>query len=59
MVKKKEQPKWVTIKIPAGLFNRLDDYVESKTAYELGITSKSQAAAYILRQFFNETESVA
>ena len=49
-------PKWVTIKIPIGLFDRLNDYVEGKEARHLGLTSKSQTVAHVIRQFLEEYE---
>jgi len=57
MAKKEKLPKWRTLKIPIGLFERLDDYAESKDARTLGLTSTSQCVASILRQFLEEYES--
>ncbi len=43
--------KWKTVKIPKGLSERIDEFVESQEAYRLGLTSHSQVVAHAIRQF--------
>ena len=43
--------KWKTVKVPKGLLERIDEFVDSKDAYRLGFTSNSQVVAHAIRQF--------
>ena len=43
--------KWKTTKIPQGLYDKIARFAQSREAFDLGITSKSQAITYILREF--------
>tara|TARA_Y100000590_G_scaffold127896_1_gene146217 strand:+ start:1833 stop:2033 length:201 start_codon:yes stop_codon:yes gene_type:complete len=43
--------KWKTVKVPKGLSERIDEFVGSKNAYRLGLTSNSQVVAHAIRQF--------
>tara|TARA_Y100000590_G_scaffold443452_1_gene572928 strand:- start:406 stop:606 length:201 start_codon:yes stop_codon:yes gene_type:complete len=43
--------KWKTVKVPKGLSERIDEFVGSKNAYRLGLTSNSQVVAHAIREF--------
>jgi len=49
--------KWKTVKVPKGLSERIDEFVESKDAYRLGLTSNSQVVAHAIRQFLENRVS--
>ena len=49
--------KWKTVKIPKGLSERIDEFVESQEAYRLGLTSHSQVVAHAIRQFLESNVS--
>ncbi len=49
--------KWKTVKVPKGLSERIDEFVGSKDAYRLGLTSNSQVVAHVIRQFFENRVS--
>ena len=50
--------KWKTVKVPKGLSERIDEFVGSKDAYRLGLTSNSQVVAHAIRQFLENRVSV-
>tara|TARA_B100000029_G_scaffold393633_1_gene391009 strand:+ start:460 stop:660 length:201 start_codon:yes stop_codon:yes gene_type:complete len=50
--------KWKTVKLPKGLSERIDEFVSSKDAYRLGLTSNSQVVAHAIRQFLESKGSV-
>ena len=49
--------KWKTVKVPKGLSERIDEFVRSKDAYRLGLTSNSQVVAHAIRQFLENRVS--
>ena len=49
--------KWKTVKVPKGLSERIDEFVGSKDAYRLGLTSNSQVVAHAIRQFLESNVS--
>ena len=49
--------KWKTVKVPKGLAERIDEFVGSKDAYRLGLTSNSQVVAHAIRQFLESKGS--
>ena len=49
--------KWKTVKVPKGLSERIDEFVGSKDAYRLGLTSNSQVVAHAIRQFLESYRS--
>tara|TARA_B100000029_G_scaffold306335_1_gene299224 strand:- start:320 stop:520 length:201 start_codon:yes stop_codon:yes gene_type:complete len=49
--------KWKTVKVPKGLSERIDEFVGSKDAYRLGLTSNSQVVAHAIRQFLENRVS--
>tara|TARA_B100001123_G_C14709561_1_gene788582 strand:- start:167 stop:421 length:255 start_codon:yes stop_codon:yes gene_type:complete len=49
--------KWKTVKIPKGLSQSVDEFVNSQKAFRLGLMSNSQVVAYAVREFLKE-ESV-
>ena len=46
---------WKTVKLPKGLSERIDEFVISKDAYRLGLTSNSQVVAHAIRQFLESS----
>ena len=50
--------KWKTVKVPKGLSERIDEFVGSKDAYRLGLTSNSQVVAHAIRQFLESKGSL-
>ena len=40
---------WKTVKVPRGLSERIDKFLDSNDCYHLGLTSNSQVVAYALR----------
>ena len=48
---------WKTVKVPRGLSERIDKFLDSNDCYHLGLTSNSQVVAYALRQFLETKES--
>ena len=49
--------RWKTVKLPKGLSERIDEFVISKDAYRLGLTSNSQVVAHAIRQFLESKRS--
>ena len=45
------------MKVPKGLSERIDEFVGSKDAYRLGLTSNSQVVAHAIRQFLENRVS--
>ena len=49
--------KWQTIPLPKGLIERLDEFMESKEAHKMGLTSRAAFLAWLLRDFLDKWES--
>ena len=45
---------WKTVQIPNGLFKQVQDYVKTKEAQKLGITSVSAYVVYIVRKSLDD-----
>ncbi len=50
--------KWKTVKVPKGLLERIDEFVDSQKAYRLGLMSNSQVVAYAIREFLQEDDEI-
>ena len=50
--------KWKTVKVPKGLLERIDEFVDSQKAYRLGLMSSSQVVAYAIREFLQEDDEI-
>lgn len=49
--------KWQTIPLPIGLVERIDDFLESKEARKMGVSSRPQLLAMIVRDFLDTWDS--
>lgn len=49
--------KWQTIPLPKGLIERLDEFLESKEAHKMGMTSRAPLLAWLLRDFLDKWEA--
>lgn len=49
--------KWQTIPIPKGLVERIDEFLQSDTAKKMGLGSRPQLMAYLIRDFLDKWES--
>ena len=50
--------KWKTVKVPRGLSERIDEFVDGQKAYRLGLMSNSQVVAYAIREFLQEDDEI-
>tara|TARA_B100000686_G_C16333496_1_gene734303 strand:- start:145 stop:396 length:252 start_codon:yes stop_codon:yes gene_type:complete len=50
--------KWKSVKVPKGLSERIDEFVDSQKAYRLGLMSNSQVVAYAIREFLQEDDEI-
>ena len=50
--------KWKTVKVPRGLSERIDEFVDGQKAYRLGLMSNSQVVAYAIREFLQEEDDI-
>ena len=50
--------KWKSVKVPKGLSERIDEFVNSQKAYRLGLMSNSQVVAYAIREFLQEDDEI-
>ena len=50
--------KWKSVKVPKGLSERIDEFVNSQKAYRLGLMSNSQVVAHAIREFLQEDDEI-
>lgn len=49
--------KWQTIAVPKGLIERMDEFLESKEARRMGVSTRPQMLSMILRDFLDKWDS--
>lgn len=54
----KPQPKWANVRLPGGLAEKMDEFLRSDRARELGLRNRAAVVTYVVRELLKKEQYI-